>query len=90
VSTCECGEAKSKNARCRYLDGATCGEYAIIMALRECSEPATVAELVEATGYLNEQVYRTLARLERRGRIAKLERNVTGRRSYTVFLTVAP
>jgi predicted Zn-ribbon and HTH transcriptional regulator len=71
--TCECGREKTRNAtacpRCRYLDGATCGEQAIIMALRECSSPATITELVHATGQAREQVYRIFRRLQRAGRL---------------------
>lgn len=75
--TCECGRRKLTSVaacdRCIYLDGSTIQDFEMIQLLRESSDGYTVQALVAETGRVRESVYASLRRLERKGRVIRLQ-----------------
>ena len=80
VTECDCGAPVEPSERgicshCRYLDGDTDGEAAVIAALRIVGKAAP-CELEELTGFCDMTIYRALKKLRAKGRVEFLGREV--------------
>ena len=76
MGRCDCGRAIEGAAEicdeCSWLDGVTMAEASCIAALRLLGYPATSYEIASAWGATQRSVLRTVATLQRRGRVRRL------------------
>jgi len=73
---CECGRPIGEAAKvcheCAWLDGETLAEASCIATLRLLARPATSYEIASAWGTTQRSVLRTVAVLQRRGRVRRI------------------
>jgi len=79
---CECGRRKQARSaacdRCLFLDGRTCGPWAVISALRHWSEPATLEEIATTGEISTRNAYRIIRELAESGRVTVVGRGRRG------------
>jgi hypothetical protein len=76
-ATCECGASKRVGdeacARCMALDGGNVPEQTLVNALRNLGGDATSEAVMVETGWSYRHLRRTAQRLERTGRVLRVE-----------------